>query len=159
MANSYGYITFYRGRSKFLRVLIGFVLTGAFSLGALSGVAQSVSVIAICILFFCVFMYEVYLSSLPIVEIISDSMTIRQIYDPIFRWRFIYTTHIIGFTSIVLLEVKLNKRDRPEILSIQYTHGTQIKRCYLTKNDVVGFENVIKLIEDKLPSLAVNYIK
>ncbi len=159
MANSYGYVTFFRGRARFLPILIGSVLAGGFAFGILEDPARALVLIAICLAFFGAFLYEAYLSSLPIVEIISDSMTIRQMYDPIIKWRFIFTTHIIGFASVMLAEVKLDKKDKPEILVIQYAHGTQIKKCYLTRNDIFEFENVIKLIKDRLPNLAVNYQK
>jgi hypothetical protein len=106
-----------------------------------------------------VFLYEIYLVSLPIVEIINDSMIIRQIYDPVIKWRFIYARHIIGFVSIMVMQIKLDKKGVPSLLLIQYRDGTRIKKCFLARRDVKDFGSVVKMIVDKLPDLTINYIQ
>lgn len=158
MANLYGYFTFYRDKSRFIYIFVGFILVGALAFGLLDDLGRSVFIIFLCLTFMVVFFYEIYLVSLPIVEIINDSMIIRQIYDPIVKWRFVYARHIIGFVSIMLMQVKLDKKGAPNLLLIQYRDGTKVKKCYLTRRDVRDFGSVVKLISDKLPDLTINYV-
>lgn len=159
MAQNYGYITFYRSKGQFLFVFLGFIVAGGLVFGLAHDFARSFLLILLSIGLIISFLYEFYLTASPIVEAIDDSMTLKQMYHPIFKWRVVYWTHIIGFDKIMLMQVKLDKKNSPSLLQIQYRGGAGINTAYLRRSDVVDFKSVIALIEDKLPNLTINYIK
>lgn len=158
MDYGYSYITFHRSRFQFLIIFTSLLFLGAIMFGSTSDLTQVLSVFTTLFLLVTTFFYLYYLTFNPVIEISKEEIEIKEIYHPIFKWRFIFKTHTLRYLAITDIIIKRGKTGKFRNVNIHYNDGVKLRKIRLNKNDLSDFDNFTKLLLDRSPHIKPTYV-
>ena len=159
MPDRYNYISFNRSRFGFLITFFGLIILAAAAYGLTLGLIRVSIIFILLIGLIIAFFYEFYLATEPVIEITTDSLMIKEIYHPVIKWRFIYKKHVFGINTILHIQIRLTKNNRPKHMSIEYHDGTRVRRVDVNKRDISDFESFTQFLIKNTPAVNKDYIK
>jgi len=157
MDYGYNYITFQRSRLQFIPIFFTVLFIGSYFVINSTNLYQVISVFITFAVLFVSFLYLYYLTKGPIVEIGGDAVTIKEIYHPFLKWRFIYKTHTFKLNSITNIHIKTNKKDKPKLIIIKYSEARKLQEIHLKSSDITDLPAFIKILTDKAKQAEPTY--